>query len=184
MAKNAGSKSRKRAGCQGKSNFPFFLVSWERYYFLHWCKCVQSALPTNSEITNCLSPRPGPMAVALLPKVARGWPQSRSPALVESPGAIKGALGEPPGCTEESSPSKFLVRSLHFPAVKQGPREDIQLARACRKSWASSPRPLLHHLPQTRLVSGKQGEAFSARSWYSARSLGFSHWLVFVQRDE
>lgn len=97
------------------------------------------------------------MAVALLPKVARGWPQSQRPALVESPGVVGGGQqGNCPACAEESNPRKLLVHSLHFPAEEQGPREDIKFARACRKPWAPSPLLLLHHPSQTRLVSGKQ----------------------------
>lgn len=141
----------------GKLNFPFFLASWERYYFLHWCKCVQSALPTNSEITNCLSSRPGTVAGAFLPKVARGWPQSQSLALVQSPDAAMGEPGELPSVHRaQSNPGEFLVGSHHFTAEEQGPREDTKFARARRRSWAPSPCLHLHHPSRTRLVSGKQ----------------------------
>ena len=61
-----------------------------------------------------------------------------------------------------------------------GPREGIELPGARRESWAPSllllPRP-----SQTRIFLGSSKEV-SARSWSSARSLGFSQELIFVKR--
>lgn len=78
-------------------------------------------------------------------------------------------------CTEGAA-RKHPTHPLDFTRRNWGPEKAV----SGRGHQAHS---LLHRPFQTRLFLGSS-KGISARTWYTARSLGFSQELVFVQRDE
>lgn len=66
------------------------------------------------------------MAVALLPKVARGWPQSQRPALVESPGVVGGgSRGTARRVQRRATPGSFWSTPFTFLLRNRAPEKTL-----------------------------------------------------------